>query len=111
MTEPSYIRRLRILAGLSLSDAAAQIGVSPSHLSMAERGARTLGEQNIIALADLYNLDPNVASLAGGHVPAWVREQFRTRPEEAACAAMDGFGRYSSDKRTENQEAPSDGER
>jgi len=68
-------------------------------------------QEEIRPLADLYNLDPNVASLAGGHVPAWVREQLRTRPEEAACAAMDGFCRYSPDKRTENLEAPPDGEK
>lgn len=108
MSEPSYLRRLRILAGLSLSEAAARLGVSTSHLSMAERGARSLGEEHIMALVSLYGVDPDVAALAGGRVPSWLREQLRSRPEEATCAAMDGFSRYSPGASNEREEAPPD---
>ena len=104
MNEPSYLRRLRILAGLTLSEAAARLGVSTSHLSMAERGARSLGEEHVLALASLYRVGPDVAELAGGRVPSWLRDQLRSRPEEATWAAMDGFSRYNSAKNEEREE-------
>ncbi len=105
MNEPSYLRRLRILAGLTLSEAAAKLGVSTSHLSMAERGARSLSEDRVLALANLYRVGPDVAELAGGRVPPWIRDQLRSRPEEASWAAMDGFSRYTSAKNEEKEEA------
>ncbi len=94
MTEPSYLRRLRILADLSLIEAASAAGISVSQLSMAERGVRSLAEAPAVRLAQLYGSDPDVVAVAGGRVPSWMREQMRRHPAKATRAALDGFSLY-----------------
>ena len=106
MTQPSYLRRLRILAGLSLSKAADVVGMSSSQLSMAERGARTLPEVHLARLAGLYAVEPDVIAVAGGRVPRWMRERLRQNPAEATRAALDGFARYSPPEGGQQEEEP-----
>jgi transcriptional regulator with XRE-family HTH domain len=94
MKEVSYLRRLRVLSGLSLASVSACVGISPSLLSMAERGFRVLPERVITKLASLYEVDSEVLALSGGHIPSWFRDKVMHSPVEAMQAAMDSFELY-----------------
>ena len=95
MTTPGYLRCLRIHRGLSLEQAAVQLGVSASALSMIERGVRAGSERGLLRLADFYGVSPDAVQLAGGRTPSWVAAALRTEPEAAAAAAADRFASYA----------------
>lgn len=94
MISLGFLRRLRIHRGLSLQQAASDIGVSASALSMIERGLRAGSENGLLRLAQLYGADPDAVQLAGGRVPRWVAATLRDEPEAAASGAADRFSAY-----------------
>ncbi len=61
------LRRLRQKRGLSQTEMAAEIGVSPSYLNLIERNQRPLTVQVLLKLSNAYGVD--VAELSGGDDP------------------------------------------
>src|SRR5882672_1400617 len=57
------LRRLRMRLGLSQTQMAAEIGVSPSYLNLIERNQRPLTVQVLLKLSGIYGID--VAELSG----------------------------------------------
>lgn len=57
----TFIREWRKFRGLTLEQMAARLDMTPSHLSMLERGQRSYTQETLEALADALNTD--VASL------------------------------------------------
>tara|TARA_Y100000310_G_scaffold20892_1_gene20231 strand:- start:2128 stop:2508 length:381 start_codon:yes stop_codon:yes gene_type:complete len=99
MSKPSHLRILRILAGLSLSEASERVGISASQLSLAERGMRQLPEQHVSVFAAIYGVEPDVLAVSGGRIPDWMSDQLRRNPVEATRAARDAFEKYSQENR------------
>lgn len=65
----------------SLRNVARRIGVSPSYLSQVERGGPPPAEPRVIALADVLEVDRDVALAMAGHVSYELQEIIRIRPK------------------------------
>src|SRR4051794_25205024 len=57
------LRRLRVRLGLSQTQMAAELGLSPSYLNLIERNQRPLTVQVLLKLSSVYGID--VAELSG----------------------------------------------
>jgi predicted transcriptional regulator/DNA-binding XRE family transcriptional regulator len=96
------IRRLRRDRGLSQTDMAASLGISPSYLNHLERNQRPVTAALLLKLADIYEVDVRSFASAGGT---------RTGPDELAEIFSDallrdiGVPRYELVELTHN--APS----
>src|SRR3954466_2644360 len=69
------IRRLRRDRGLSQTDMAASLGISPSYLNHLERNQRPVTAALLLKLADIYEVDVRSFASSGGT---------RTGPDELA---------------------------
>ena len=55
--DPRAFRRLRIAAGLSITDLAVKAGVTKSHLSSVEKGNAGFSPKNLKAIADVLGCE------------------------------------------------------
>lgn len=79
------LRETRVARGESLRAAAAATGLSPSSLSVAERGGPVVGEATIVRLAAHYAVTPCVRDrwlALAGHVPADIVDAILAQPEK-----------------------------
>jgi transcriptional regulator with XRE-family HTH domain len=74
----SVLRSRRLAAGRTLSEIAAEAGLSPAHLSEVERGRKEVSTERLLAVAHALNVPPaeiyaDLARLlgAGPEQPAW----------------------------------------
>ena len=74
----SILRSRRLAAGRTLSEVAAEAGLSPAHLSEVERGRKEVSTERLLAVAHALNVRPaevytDLARLlgAGPERPAW----------------------------------------
>src|SRR6266704_5295145 len=74
----SVLRSRRLAAGRTLSEVAAEAGLSPAHLSEVERGRKEVSTERLLAVAHALNVRPaevyaELARLlgAGPEKPAW----------------------------------------
>ncbi len=74
----SILRSRRVAAGRTLSEIAAEAGLSPAHLSEVERGRKEVSTERLLAVAHALNVRPaeiysDLARLlgAGPEQPAW----------------------------------------
>ena len=66
----SMVRQERLARGLSLRDLAQRIGVSPTYVSLIERGKTSLPtEERVRAIAFELKIDADVLLAAAGQVP------------------------------------------
>jgi transcriptional regulator with XRE-family HTH domain len=54
----SVLRSHRVAAGRTLSQVAAEAGLSPAHLSEVERGRKEVSTERLLAVAHALNLEP-----------------------------------------------------
>jgi DNA modification methylase/transcriptional regulator with XRE-family HTH domain len=82
----SAIRNRREQIGLSQTDLALELSVSKSLLSHIEAGKRQPTEEQIVVLADVLRMPPELLVLASGRLPHDVQEAFSANAAEAVAA-------------------------
>ena len=86
------LRGLREERGGGLKQIAPEIGVSYTYLSKLENGLVEPSLDTIGALADFYDVDPEILSVLAGKLPDDVLDILQKQPERAILLLRKRFG-------------------